>query len=43
VAGIERSRVVITTDVQSALLARVAGLLRPVLDRVMDRAADRAR
>ena len=43
VDGIERSRVVITTDVQSALLARVAGLLRPVLDRVMDRAADRVR
>lgn len=43
VAGIERSRVVITADVQSALLARVAGLLRPALDRVMDRAADRVR
>jgi len=43
VDGIERSRVVITSDVQSALLARVAGLLRPVVDRVMDRAADRVR
>lgn len=42
VEGIERGRVVITADVQSALLARAAGLLRPVLDRVMDRAARRA-
>ena len=43
VDGIERSRVVITADAQTALLARIGGLLRPLLDRVMDRAASKAK
>jgi 3-dehydrosphinganine reductase len=37
VRGIERNRLVITADVQTAALARAAGLLAPYLRRTMDR------
>ena len=37
VAGIEKDRLVITADVQTAALTRVAGLLGPYVRRTMDR------
>jgi 3-dehydrosphinganine reductase len=37
VAGIEKERLVITADVQTAALARAAGLLGPYVRRTMDR------
>ena len=37
VAGIEKDRLVITADVQTAALARAAGLLGPYVRRTMDR------
>jgi 3-dehydrosphinganine reductase len=43
VRGIERDRVVITADVQTAALLRLGGVVRPVLDRWFDRTARRAR
>lgn len=43
VRGIERGREVITADAQTALLARAGGLLRPLVNRVTDRAARRGR
>jgi 3-dehydrosphinganine reductase len=41
VQGIERDRLVVTADVQTAALARAAGLLGPYLRRSMDRAVRR--
>jgi 3-dehydrosphinganine reductase len=37
VRGIERDRLVITADPSTAMLARAAGLLGPVIRRTMDR------
>lgn len=41
VNGIEKHRVAITLDLQSALLVRAAGLLRPILEGAMARLARR--
>jgi 3-dehydrosphinganine reductase len=43
VRGIERDRLVITADVQTAALARAAGLLAPISRRTVDRAVRKAR
>jgi 3-dehydrosphinganine reductase len=43
VAGIEKDRLVITADVQTAALARAAGLLGPYLRRTMDRQVRKTR
>ena len=43
VKGIEKQQVAITTDLQSALLVRIAGLLRPMLDAAMARSARKAK
>jgi 3-dehydrosphinganine reductase len=43
VRGIERDRLVITADAQTAALARAAGLLGPVVRRTMDRQVRKAR
>ncbi len=43
VTGIEKNRLVITADVQTAALARGAGLLGPYLRRTMDRQVRRVR
>ena len=43
VAGIEKDRLVITADVQTAALARAAGLLGPYVRRTMDRQVRRVR
>jgi len=42
VKGIEKQQVAITTDLQSALLVRIAGLLRPMLDAAMARSVREA-
>ena len=43
VSGIEKDRLVITADVQTAALARGAGLLGPYLRRTMDRQVRKTR
>jgi hypothetical protein len=43
VRGIERDRVVITADFQTAALTRAAGLLRPYLRVTMDRTVRKVR
>lgn len=43
VRGIERDQLVITADVQTAVLARAAGLLNPYVRRTMDRTIRRVR
>ena len=43
VRGIERDQLVITADVQTAVLARAAGLLNPYVRRSMDRTIRRVR
>ena len=43
VQGIERDRLVITADFQTAALARAAGLLGPYVRRTMDRQVRKAR
>ena len=43
VKGIEKQQVAITTDLQSAVLVRIAGLLRPMLDAAMARSAREAK
>ena len=43
VAGIEKDRLVITADVQTAALARAAGLLGPYVRYTMDRQVRRVR